>query len=121
MNILKNYMLQGTMHKPVVRYHSDALEYLNSLIDILFEQDYFSFKEDALQYVSDIKEYVEQNISCLSKYPAPSYFSKYYTGMSYVMYQPNKRTTWYLFLIQEDHNYLILYITNNHFEGQFIR
>jgi hypothetical protein len=107
--------------EPVVRYHSDALMYLNSLIDILFEQDYFGFKENALQYVSDMKEYVEKHISFLSKYSAPPYFNKYHADMSYIMYMPNKRTTWYLFFIQEENNYLILYITNNHFEGRFIR
>jgi hypothetical protein len=58
-------------NKPVVRYREDTARYLNELIDILFEMDYFSFEENTKQYVSDMEEYVEQNILYLPKYTAP--------------------------------------------------
>ncbi|MDR2472095.1 MAG: hypothetical protein LBD53_00845 [Tannerella sp.] len=68
-----------------------------------------------------MKEYVAQKISFLPKFYAPDYFSKYESGMRYIMYKPNRRTVWYLFFLQFGNRYLIRYITNNHFEGQYIR
>ena len=108
-------------NKPIIRYEDSVTDYFNNLTESLFEDEYFGLIESALQYVTDLKEYVEQYISCLPKYPAPSYFSKYQSDMQYIMYNPNKRTTWHLFFLQDDNHYLICYITNNHFEGQYIR
>jgi hypothetical protein len=96
-------------------------DYLTELVDILFEQEYFSFSDTAKRYVFYMKTYFELNIGSLSKYPAPPYFSKYQKGMQYVRYPSNKRTTWYFFFLQEGNKYLVCYITNNHFEGQYIR
>jgi len=108
-------------NKPIVNYEEDVAGYLNQLIDILFSQGYFGFKDTAKQYVSDMKNYIETYISILPTYTAPRYFDKYQTGMQYVTYRPNKRTTWYFFFLRENNRYLICYITNNHFEGQYIR
>ena len=108
-------------NKPVVKYTDTAVEYLNKLIFKLFNQDYFSFIDSAKQYVSDMKNYIETIIAILPVYPAPPYFSKYQTEMQYVTYRLNKRTTWYFFFLREDNRYLVCYITNNHFEGRYIR
>jgi len=108
-------------NKPTVKYKDDVADYLNELIDTLFYQNYFNFKDSAKQYVTDMKEYIETYISVLPANIAPPYFSKYQTGMQYVTYKPNKRTTWYFFFLQENNRYLVCYITNNHFEGQYIR
>jgi len=114
-------MLLETNNKPVVKYTDDITDYLNELIDILFEQDYFGFIDSAKQYVSNMKNYIETNITILPAYPAPLYFSRYQIGMQYVTYRSNKSTTWYFFFLQEGNRYLICYVTNNHFEGQYIR
>ncbi|MDR2205710.1 MAG: hypothetical protein LBE36_06090 [Flavobacteriaceae bacterium] len=114
-------MHSETIKKPIVQFTDNVNFYFDELIETLFWQDYFGFPDSAFQYVLDMKNYIETNIANLPKYPAPLYFSKYQTGMKYVVYQPNNRTAWYLFFLQEDNKYLICYITNNHFEGQFIR
>ena len=110
-----------TGSKPIVRFSENVSSYFNELISTLFWQDYFGFMDSAFQYVTDMKNYIEKYIAILPKYPAPPYFSKYQTGMQYVTYIPNNRTTWYFFFLQENNRYLVCYITNNHFEGQYIR
>jgi hypothetical protein len=49
--------------------------------------------ESALDYVSDMKNFIEQNISVLPHRSAP----KYRLDMEYIAYPTNKRTTWYIF------------------------
>jgi len=114
-------MQSGISNKPFVKFSENIHFYFDELITTLFEQDYFHFADSAFQYVTDMKDYVEKKIAILPKYPAPLYFSKYQAGMQYVIYKPNNRTTWYFFFLQEGNRYLICYITNNHFEGQYIR
>jgi len=77
------------INKTVVRYSDDVTAYFNKLITTLFWQDYFGFIDAAYKYVADMKDYIEANIAILPKYYAPSYFSKYQTGMRYVTYQSN--------------------------------
>ncbi|MDR0793322.1 MAG: hypothetical protein LBE82_08425 [Chitinophagaceae bacterium] len=114
-------MLSEISNKPIVQFTDNVNFYFDELTETLFWQNYFGFVDSALRYVSDMKEYIEINIAKLTKYPAPTYFSKYQTGMQYVTYRPNNRTTWYFFFLQNGNKYLICYITNNHFEGQYIR
>ncbi|MDR0866739.1 MAG: hypothetical protein LBO74_17665 [Candidatus Symbiothrix sp.] len=114
-------MLHKKANRPIVRYNAFAETYLDELIDILLEQGYFSFRESAKKYVDSMKEYVEQHIFFMPQYPAPQYFDKYKVGMKYITYHANKRTTWYLFFRNIGSCYIIYYITNNHFEGQYIR
>jgi len=114
-------MHSETSNKPIVKFSENLNSYFEELIATLFWQDYFGFMDSALQYVSDMKNYIETNIANLPKYEAPPYFSKYQTGMQYVTYRPNQRTTWYFFFLQENNRYLVCYITNNHFEGKYIR
>jgi len=108
-------------NKPVIKFSESVNSYFDELIATLFWQDYFGFMDSAFQYVSDMKNYIETYISVLSFYAAPLYFSKYQKGMRYISYTPNSRTTWYFFFLQEENRYLVYYITNNHFEGQYIR
>ena len=105
----------------VIRYKEEVNSFFNNLIDILLEGGYFSFIESAFDYVFNMKNYIEKYIAILPNHIAPDYFDKYQKGMKYITYQANKRTTWYFFFLQEDNRYLVCYITNNHFEGQYIR
>ena len=107
--------------RKIVRFDEESVEYINNLITILFENEYFGFRENAKRYATELTEYIEQYISILPKHKAPDYFSKYGQNMQYVSYPINKRTTWYFFFRQENEVYVICYITNNHFEGQYIR
>ncbi len=82
---------------------------LNDLIDILYIEEYFGFKQSALNYVSDIESFV---------YTIPNL--KYKTcktntnGVYYCKYKRSRRTTWYIIFDKEADFYLIKYITNNH-------
>ena len=109
------------MNKPIVKYKSGVINYFNALTKILFEKEYFGFEESALEYIANLKKFVTDYISILPKHKAPDYFSKYEKNMQYISYPLNKRTTWYFFFRQENEVYVICYITNNHFEGQYIR
>ena len=104
-----------------VNYSSESYEYLQELVDILFENDYFGFREDAKEYVQRLINYIENNIFTKSKYIAPKYFNRYGKNLFYIFYKPNKRTTWFVFFQLKDNVYLIKYITNNHVSGVHIR
>jgi hypothetical protein len=106
---------------PIIKYKSGVIDYLNDLTTTLFEKDYFGFEESALAYIDNLKNFVTNCISISPKHKAPACFSKYGKNMQYVSYPINNRTTWYFFFRQEIDVYIICYITNNHFEGQFIR
>jgi hypothetical protein len=95
-----NYMMQEK--RKIVRFSEESVEYLDNLVAILLEKDYFGFREDAKRYVTELTEYIERYISILPTYQAPTYFNKYYSGMQYVSYSPNRRTTWYFFFRQEN-------------------
>jgi hypothetical protein len=105
----------------IIEYLESVTTDLNSLIDILYYGEYLGSIESAKQYVTNIKDYIEQRLPSLVKRPAPPYFEKYGNAMHYVIYNANRHTTWYIFFRQKGNRYLIRYITNNHVEGQYIR
>lgn len=107
--------------KHSVIYDKSVSQYLYQLTEILLEKNYFSFLDGALDYITEINEYIERNIHKVQHHKAPAYFSKYHSDMKYIIFHANKRTTWYIFFKQSGHRFLIYYITNNHFEGQYIR
>ena len=107
--------------KPIVRFSDNVNFYFEELIETLFWQDYFGFADSAVRYVADMRKYIEKYIAVLPAQTAPHYFSKYQAGMKYIAYTPNNKTTWYIFFLQEENRYLVCYISNNHFEGKFIR
>ncbi len=104
-----------------VHFSGVATEYMFNLVTALYNQEYFGFIETAFDYMYKMRNFIEQKIHILQHHPAPEYFSKYQSGMKYIVYPPNKRTTWYIFFKQSGNRFLIYYITNNHFEGQYIR
>lgn len=104
-----------------ISYSENFIDYLNDLVTILYEQDYFGFAETAKKYTAGIIAFVNRNLHVSIHHPAPAYFSKYKSGMKYITYRSNKRTTWYIFFKQSGSRFLVYYITNNHYEGQYIR
>lgn len=102
-------------------FDDNFIEYLNDLVTILYNLDYFGFIESAEKYTANIFVFIENNIHKVPHHPAPAYFSRYQPDMKFIAYQASKRTTWYIFFKQSGNRYLIYYISNNHFEGQFIR
>ncbi len=94
--------------------------YLNELIDILYEKEYFGFKESAYEYVEWIIDSIENNINKIPYKVAPPYFSKYGKNLYYCVFKRNENTQWYVFFNYEDDVFYIRYIGNNHNCSQFI-
>ena len=92
--------------------------YLNELMQLLFEEEYFGFPDSAKLYVDNLILFAEKYIGILPGKTAPEYFQYYGNNMKYVTYQANKRTSWYIFYQERNHIYLIRHITNNHVAAQ---
>jgi len=98
---------------------NDVISYLDKLIFTLYEKDYFSYLENAEQYVSNIYNFIGETIPINNHKKSPKTLLKY--GDFYIFYKPNNRTTWYIFFNKKDSKYLIKHITNNHkFDASFI-
>jgi len=99
---------------------SDVLLYLATLVPILYENEYFSYEEQAQKYVDDLADDIYDNLPQKRHKPAPAHYDKYGKGMYYAAFTKNKRTTWYAFFSKYEENdkitYLVRYIGNNHTE-----
>lgn len=104
-----------------VAYHPLVIDYLEALAFELYKQGYFGFYDSACEYVDKIIDDVNSSIHIKVRKKAPSYFNKYGKNMSYISYQPNNQTTWYIFFNVDNDRYLIRYITNNHASGHLIK
>jgi len=101
-----------------------VLEYIESLVPILYEKGYFSFEDAARKYVKELYDDIRTNLPiCLHK-PVPKYFDKYGKNMKYAVFKKNKNTSWYVFFTKYRENeetiYLIRYIGNNHTIAQHL-
>lgn len=94
--------------------------YLGELIEILYNQNYFGFKENAYKYVDSLIDEITLNIDILPKKNAPIYFNRYGEGMRYITIRKNKQTHWYVFFHYEDDIYYVRYIANNHNIAQYL-
>lgn len=109
------------VESPKVIFHPSVVECLDRLGKQLFDTGYFGFRENAVQYVRKMVDYITVYVPWYSANPAPDYFEKYGTCMKYITYNSTKQTTWYIFFQQMGNRYLVRYISNNHTEGQYIR
>jgi len=102
----------------------EVSEYLDDLVDILFEKEYFSYVEDAVDYVDELRNDIKTKLHTKIYKLAPPYFDKYGKNMKYAGFKKNKRTTWYVFFTTYLENgekiYLIRYIANNHTVAQHL-
>jgi hypothetical protein len=96
----------------------EVLQFLNELIEILYDEDYFGFEDSAIEYVEELESDIKKTLSYRPKHKAPHYFDRYGKGMYYVVFKKSRVTQWYVFFtIYEDDGeltYLIRYISNNH-------
>ena len=96
----------------VIIYLPNVELFLNELVDILFEKEYFGFKQDAINYTQKIKIFIEENISNYTIKISPEEFKNF--GEKYIVYKANNHTSWYIFFSQEAQYFFIKFITNNH-------
>ena len=104
----------------VVRYLPEVEIYLFELIELLYNKNYFSFPDQAINYVFKIRQYIESSIATAHKYKTPEYFARYGENMLYIIYKANANTSWYIFFQQKADIYLVRHITNNHVSAQYI-
>jgi len=102
-----------------VHYLPEVEIYLFELIELLYSNGYFSFPDQAMNYVFKIRQYIESSIATVHKRKAPDHFIKYGKNMFYFIYKANANTSWYIFFQQKADIYLIRYITNNHISAQY--
>jgi hypothetical protein len=107
-----------------VIFSPEVEAYLFELTEILYQKEYFGFKESAVRYVTDLIFEIRDRLPTSVKRIAPEHFSKYGKKLHYVSFRKNKDTQWYVFFnLYEDKGefiYLIRYISNNHVIAQYL-
>lgn len=101
-----------------------VLDYLENLVIILYEKEYFCFLETSSNYVYELLIDIKMTLPIRQHRPAPKYFEKYGKGMKYAVFRKNKNTSWYVFFKTYEKNgeriFLVCYIGNNHTVAQHL-
>ena len=102
----------------------EVLEYLDEVVFIFYEKQYFGFLDTSIQYIDELIDEMKKTLPLRIHKPAPPYFDRYGIGMFYAVFKKNKRTSWYAFFrIYEDNGeriYQIRHIANNHTVAQHL-
>ena len=102
----------------------DVLEYLEEIVFILFEKQYFSDLKSSMRYVDDLIDDIKDTLPRKMHKSAPSYFNRYGEGMYYAAFKKSKRTSWYAFFriyeVNGERIYQVRYIANNHTVAQYL-
>ncbi|HNW90034.1 MAG TPA: hypothetical protein PKN48_10245 [Bacteroidales bacterium] len=93
-------------------YNKEVTVFFNDLIDILFEQEYFSYYDSSKKYVLKLKSEIQKTIHIKQRHNTPQSLIKH--GKHYKKFSISKRTTWVVFYTLKNGTYYINYITNNH-------
>jgi hypothetical protein len=96
----------------IVNFHPSVLKYFNELIDVLFYENYFLYKESAINYVTKLISALENQIDNKKHYQTSPPISKY--GDFLVHLNVSQHTTWYFVFNKKDHRYLITHVFNNY-------
>ena len=107
----------------IVLFLPEVEDYLYGLIEVLYHKEYFGFRENAIDYVTDLKNDIKTNLANKVKHSAPYFFNKYGKKMLYATFRKSKATRWYVFFNIYEHNgkliYLVRDIGNNHMIAQY--
>ncbi len=102
----------------IVNYSKKVQLYFDRLIEVLHSKEYFIYRENAIDYIEKLVFYLKNSIDNLPHKNSPEKLSKF--GDFYILYNPNFRTTWYIFFSKKGTKYLIKHIANNHtFDASF--
>jgi len=98
--------------------------YLEWLAQLLYEKEYFGFRESAKRYVDELFLDIETRLPWLVHKPAPKYFDRYGKGLYYATFKKSKHTCYYAFFSKYcdrgETFYQVRYIANNHTIAQHI-
>ena len=86
--------------------------YFDDLVLLLIKENYFTYIENANDYVDKIIDFIYYELPNAQHKETPKELLKH--GKYYVKYNANKRTAWYVFFDKKGNRYVIEYITNNH-------
>ncbi len=107
-----------------VRFAPKTYNYLEELVTVLYQKEYFSWLDMSKKYVDELFVDIQTNLPKRPHKPAPKYFEKYGKGLHYAMFRKNKQTTWYAFFTKYQVNgktvFLVRYIANNHTVAQHL-
>ena len=102
----------------------EVYDFLENLVIVLYEKEYFGFEAAARKYVDELYEDITKNLPMSLKKRAPVYFDKYGEGMYYAAFKKNNNTSWYAFFRIYKKNgeriYQVRYIANNHSVAQHL-
>lgn len=102
------------MEKVNILYRTEVETYLNELIFVLYNENYFSYLENSISYKDKIIDFIESDIATFPFKKTPAILKNF--GSNYIFYKSNQRTTWYVFFENKNNNYLITNIINSHCE-----
>lgn len=105
-----------------VLFLPEVEEYLYELAEILYQKEYFGFKESATKYVRDLVAEIISSLPNKHRKIAPDYFSKCGKNMFYANFKRSKNTQWYVFfsIYEKDQVCLVRYIGTNHTCSQYL-
>jgi len=104
----------------IILYKSSVIEYLNKLVDILFEDGYFSFRDTAKEYVMDLLQKIEFSLPLFPR-QNPRYRRRIYgKDTQYITIRKNRHTSYYIFFLQKENKYIVTYIGNNHTDAHYL-
>ncbi len=96
----------------MILFEKEVIDFLDNLIFDLYIENYFSYTENAEDYVIKIIDFINESIE---NFPAKNTPNKLYLyGSKYIFYKSNQRTTWFIFFEQKKQTILITHIFNNH-------
>jgi hypothetical protein len=93
-------------------FSQEVVDYLDHLLNILYEQQYFGYKSSTKAYVTKIYDFIDNSITTFPFKKTPEKLKHF--GQNYIFYNSNDRTTWYIFFEKKGNDYIITGILNNH-------
>ena len=76
-------------------FKNKVLDYFDELVYALFEEEYFSYSENAQHHVDKIVDFIILEINSFPHKSTPQKLQ--YLGSNYIFYKANARTTWFVF------------------------
>ncbi len=111
--------------KPIINVLPEVRNYFRELIKILTDKDYFSFEEDAQEYVETLFADIQESLPTKTMKPAPEFFDRYGSNMFYASFKKSRHTVWYVFFtidydeVEDTLVFLIRYVSNNHVVAKY--
>lgn len=107
-----------------VLFLPEVRSYLNDLINLLFDLDYFSSVESSSKYINELFNDIQNNLYIKVKRKAPLHFRFLGAKVYYTSFTKSRHTQWYVFfsvyLIDGEEVYLVRYIANNHIIARYL-